>query len=103
MALEMSGFFNWLPIRILLQNWIKNSDSQQSTQEQQQQQQQQQAIDRLQKQLNQQQSNKTFRAQEQEFQASSISNLLSNSFTLLKDLKAQSTDVPNPPVIHGKY
>ena len=88
----------------MLQNWIQNSDSQQSTQEQQQQQQQQQqAIDRLQKQLNQQQSNKTFRAQEQEFQASSISNLLSNSFTLLKDLKTQSTDVPNPPVIHGKY
>lgn len=89
-------------ILILLQNWIKNSDSQQSTHEQQQQQ-QQQAIDRLQKQLNQQQSNKTFRAQEQEFQANSISNLLSNSFTLLKDLKAQSTDVPNPPVIHGKH
>ena len=81
----------------LLKNlWI--SDSQHSRQEQQQ----QQAIDRLQKQLNQQQSNKTFRAQEQEFQASSISNLLSNSFTLLKDLKAQSTDIPtNPPVIHG--
>ena len=89
-------------ILILLQNRIKNSDSQQSTHEQQQQQ-QQQAIDRLQKQLNQQQSNKTFRAQEQEFQANSISNLLSNSFTLLKDLKAQSTDVPNPPVIHGKH
>ena len=82
--------------QLLTNLWI--SDSQQSRQEQQQ----QQAIDRLQKQLNQQQSNKTFRAQEQEFQASSISNLLSNSFTLLKDLKAQSTDIPtNPPVIHG--
>ena len=69
---------------------MKNSDNQQSSQ-------QQQAIDRLQQQLNQQQnSNKTFRNQE-----SSISNLISNSFTLLKDLKAQNTEI-TPPVIHGR-
>ena len=69
---------------------MKNSDNQQSSQ-------QQQAIDRLQQQLNQQQnSNKTFRNQE-----SSISNLISNSFTLLKDLKAQNAEI-TPPVIHGR-